>query len=222
MSKTRNRGPAPLGTCQICGRTVSVVVTTDPVTMRSHGYETWRGDGVRIPCSGTGRPPLEVDRSHAKNTVAFLIGQVADLRQRRAAIHAGTAPPPQTRGLAALKARLDGEDDSQQRQIGVATMGAEIQQKVAQIDKIDRLLLTAASGVLRPSRVMRPRIGDIFRRVRDGKLYTIVKIDAGVRIMGKRKPASAYHCEVAGGGMHWITGNEVTRALTEAGGTLVI
>jgi len=228
----KGRRPTHLGTCQICGKRFVVVEAVTPAVIRSHGYDTFRDSkALRVPCAGSGKQPLEFDTGETALTLRFLRKQLADLMERKAAMEAGTGPPPGLTGVNALKVRfaaateiadLQRVRDSNLVQVRMDACNREI-------DLLTRLLTTrATTPSLHTATSLRhaglPRIGDLFRK-NDGRLY-VVESTVPVPPIGKhgsRRPIRAPHylcrCQ-ADGTLHRFLQSTITRALNNQGGSL--
>jgi hypothetical protein len=228
------RRPTHLGTCQICGKLFVVTETVTPPVIRPHGYDTYKAHkGMRIPCGGAGQPPLEFESAHAARTLRFCKSQLADLLERRVAIEAGTGPPPGLTGINALKVRFSGATQiaEEQRQRDSNTARIRIEGLNRDINLMTRLIATRAVApttlvtVANLRRGGLPRIGDIFRKNADGRLYTVESTEPAPSISyhGTRRPIKAPHymCRrTSDGTLHRFLQNTITRALKNQGGSL--
>jgi hypothetical protein len=223
---------ARLGTCQVCGKQYMVAETVDPPHIRPHGYDSYQSkrQGVRIQCDGSGQPPLEFDSTHTESTLRFCRATLPKLIERKEAIALGTAPPIGLTGVDALKVRFSGaakiEADQRRRDVTLAQWHVAACQK--QIDTLTRLLMTRATDPALTVQNLRhglPRIGDLFRKNSDGRLYTVESTVPVPTIgrYGTSRPIRAPHymCRRATDGtLHRFLQSTITRALNQQGGSL--
>jgi hypothetical protein len=227
------RKPTHLGTCQVCGKLYIVTESAVPPRIRPHGYDTYRAEGrMRIAGGGSGQPPLEFESTHAAMRLRFCKAQLADIISRKAAIEAGTGPPPGLTGINALKVRFAGNTQlaEEQRVRDSAAARIRIEALNTEITLLTRLIATRVATpnlttVASLRRAGLPRIGDMFRTNRDGRLYTVESTEPAPAISyhGTRRPIKAPHymCRRASDGtLHRFLQNTITRALKSQGGSL--
>lgn len=230
----KGRRPARAGTCQICGRLVVVSETVTPPHIRPHGYDSFKTKlaGVRVECTGSEKPPLEFESTHTESTLKFCRAQLIEMQDRQRAIAEGSAPPIGLTGVNALRVRFDGavKIEADQRRRDVALVQIKIETCQREIDTLTRLLVTRVADpslTVRDLRHCLPRIGDLFRKNSDGRLYRVESTEPAPAIsrFGSRRPVRAPHywcrCD-ADGTLHRFLQSAVTRALNSQGGTLLI